>query len=152
MYFRSPNERWYFRRRMDDTRRRGSVPANCVLRATLVPVVLARVRGVSRVRRVSRVVVRTDVGVVVLYHVDRRFLRRCRAAVDPGVARDKISLSGRMSSLVLGYQAARPRIRAVVEQEPVEVLVRLVLVVTVFGQFVVDVEGRVRLLLAEPLV
>src|ERR1700677_4749454 len=101
-------------------------------------------------------VIGTDVGVVVLDDVHRRLFRRRPAAVDPGVARDQIFLLVRMSSLVLGHQATRAGIRSVVEQEPVDVLLRLVLVlVVVLGvlrQVIVDVEGSVRFLFCEQLV
>src|SRR5690348_17192027 len=57
-----------------------------------------------------------------------------------------------MGALVLGHQPTRPRVRAVVEQQAVEVLVGFVVVLAVFGQLVVEVEGGIGLLLAEQLV
>src|SRR2546421_154522 len=77
-------------------------------------------------RVIPRSVAGADVGVVVLHHVDRGFLRAGGPAVDADVAGDEILLVVRMSALVLSYQPTRPRIRAVVEQETVEVLVGLV--------------------------
>ncbi len=94
-----------------------------------------------------------DVGVIVLHHVHRGFLRAGRSAVDAGVARDQIGLLVRMGALILGHQPACPRIRAVVEQEPVDVLIGLILVVGLFAvllrHLIVDVESRVRLLFGE---
>ena len=73
-------------------------------------------------------VVGPDVGVVVFHHVDRGLFGAGRSAVDTDVARDKIGLFVRMGPLVLGDQPAGPGIRAVVEQEPVDVLISLVVV------------------------
>ena len=84
--------------------------------------------------------------------MDRGFLRAGGPAVDTDIAGDEIGLADWMGALVLGYQPARPRIRAVVQQEPVEVLIGFVVVVAVFGHVIVDVEGSVRLLLGEQLI
>lgn len=64
----------------------------------------------------------------VFYHVDRRLFRGGRSAIDTDVMRDQTGLDVRVGSLVRCHQPARPGIRAVVEQEPV------------------DVQGRIRLL------
>ena len=80
------------------------------------------------------------------------FLRAGRPAVDADVGRDEIGLGVRMGALVLGHQPARPGIWAVVEQEPVEVLIGFLLVVGILGQVVVEVEGRVGFLLGEQLI
>jgi len=102
---------------------------------------------------------RADVVVVLLDHVHGRFLRGRCAAVDPHVAGDQVLLLVRMGAFVLGHQPAGPRIRAVVEQQAVHVLVPgvvvLVEVLDVLGHFVVfvvEVEGVVRLLLGQQLV
>src|ERR1700745_932865 len=103
-------------------------------------------------RPIPRSVAGADVGVVVFDHVDRGFLRAGGPAVDPDVGRDEVFLIVGMGGLVLGHQPARPRVRAVVEQQAVDVLVGLVVVLAVFGQLVVQVEGGIGLLLAEQLV
>src|SRR5271165_3541924 len=103
-------------------------------------------------RRARLSVAGPDVGVVVFHHVDRRLLGAGGPAVDADVGGDEIGLAVWMGALVLGDQPARPGIRAVVEQEPVEILVGLLVVLVVFGQVVVDVERGVRLLLGEQLI
>lgn len=51
----------------------------------------------------------------------------------------------RMAFLILGYQPALPEVRAVIEEEPVHVLIPRVLVPTdVLGLLIVDVKGGVR--------
>ena len=50
---------------------------------------------------------------------------------------DEVFLIVAMGALVLGHQPARPRVRAVVEQQAVEVLVGFVVVLAVFGHLVV---------------
>jgi hypothetical protein len=92
------------------------------------------------------------VGVVVFDHVHRGLFGASRSAVDTGVARDKIGLFVRVRSLVLGDRPAGPGIGAVVEQEPVEVLIGLVGVLVVFGQVVVEVQSSIRLLFCEQLI
>ena len=84
--------------------------------------------------------------------MDGRLLRAGGPAVDADVAGDEIGLADWMSALVLGYPPAAPGIRAVVEQEPVQVLIGFVLVVAVFGQVIVEVERSVRLFLGEQLI
>src|SRR5271166_890318 len=103
-------------------------------------------------RRARLSVAGPDVRVVVFHHVDCRLLRAGGPAVDADVGGDEVGLGVWMGALVLGYQPARPGIRAVVEQEPVEVLVGFVVVVTVFGQVIIEVVGSVRLLLGEQLI
>ena len=54
-----------------------------------------------------------------------------------------------MAFLILGYPPALPGVRAVIEEEPVHVLIPRVLVpADVLGLLIVDVQGGVRLLLA----
>ena len=84
--------------------------------------------------------------------MDGRLLCAGGPAVDADVAGDEIGLVVWMGALVLGYQPARPGIRAVVEQQPVEVLIGFLVVVAVFGQVIIDVERSVRLLLGEQLI
>ena len=86
--------------------------------------------------------------------MDRGFLGARGPAVDADVAGDEILLVVRVGTLVLGHQPARAGIRAVVQQEPVEVLVGFLVVLVVLGQVVVivQVERGVRLLLGEQLV
>src|SRR5215467_3090277 len=92
----------------------------------------------------------TDVVVVFVHHVHRRLLGRRRAAVDPGVASDEIGLGVWVGAFILGHQPVRARIRAVVKQQPVQVLVgRIRVAGEVLLIFVVDVEGDVGLLLGE---
>ena len=88
-------------------------------------------------RPIPRSVAGADVGVVVLDHVDRGFLRAGGPAVDADVGCDEVLLVVGMSPLVLGHQPARTRVWAVVEQQAVEVLVGFVVVLAVFGQLVV---------------
>jgi hypothetical protein len=94
---------------------------------------------------------RADVVVVLLDDVHRRFLRGRRAAVDPDVAGDQVLLLVRMGAFILGHQPAGPRVRAVVEQQAVHVLVPgvvvLVEVLDVLGRFVVKAQGVLQLLL-----
>src|SRR5215813_3230629 len=100
-----------------------------------------------------RSVARTDVGVVALDDVDRRFLRGCRAAVDPGVMRDQVGFANRVGSLVLGYEAAGPRIRTVVEQKSVDVLIcRVFVAVDVLGWLIIQARASVRLFFGEQFV
>src|SRR5271165_1631508 len=93
-----------------------------------------------------------DVGVVVLHYVDGRLLRAGGPAVDANVAGHEIGFADWVGALVFGYEPPRPGIRAVVEQEPVQVLIGFVLVVPVFGQVIVEVERSVRLFLSEQLI
>jgi hypothetical protein len=105
----------------------------------------------------------TDVVVVFLDDVHGRFLGGRGAAVDPDVGGHQVLLLVGVGALVLGHQPPGPRVRAVVEQQPVDVLVprvvlrvglldvRLVLLVVlelVFG----ELQGVVRLLLGQQLV
>src|ERR1700746_3223586 len=92
-------------------------------------------------RPIPRSVAGADVGVVVFDHVDRGFLRAGGPAVAPDGGGDEVFLISGMGALVLGPQPARPRVRAVVEQQAVDVLVGLVVVLAVFGQLVVQVGG-----------
>jgi len=84
--------------------------------------------------------------------VDGGFLGAGGPAVDADVAGDEILLVVGMGPFVLGHQPSRPRVRAVIEQEAVEVLVGFVVVVAVFGQLVVQVSGGIGLLLGEQLI
>jgi hypothetical protein len=102
----------------------------------------------------------TDVVVVFLDDVHGRFLGGRAAAVDADVGGHQVLFLVRMSALVLGYQTPGPRVRAVVEQQAVHVLVarvvvRLVLLCVlivvlelVFG----ELQGVVRFLLGQQLV
>src|SRR5258705_3178686 len=92
----------------------------------------------------------TDVVVVLVHHVYRRLLGRRRTTVDPGVVRDEIGLGVRMGAFVISHQPARARIRTVVEQQPVQVLVgRIRVAGEVLRVFVVEVGGGVGLFLGE---
>src|SRR6185437_15910828 len=96
-----------------------------------------------------------DVGVVVLHYVEGSLLGAGGPAVDADVTGDEVRLVVRMGALVLGDQTACPRVRAVVEQQPVDVLVGLVLVVrrAAFGHVVVfELQGGIRLFLVQQLV
>ena len=103
---------------------------------------------------------RADVVVVLLDDVHGRFFGGRGAAVDADVAGDQVLLLVRVGALILGHQPAGPRVRAVVEQQAVHVLVPRVLVcVQVLGLFIVNLElvfgelqGVVRLLLGQQLV
>src|SRR6516164_5048403 len=95
----------------------------------------------------------TDVVVVLVDHVHRRLLGRRRATVDPGVMGDEIGLAVRVRALVIGYQPARARVRAVIQQQPVQILIRYVRVATeILRLFVVEVEGSVGLFLGEQVI
>jgi hypothetical protein len=107
-----------------------------------------------------------DVVVVFLDDVHGGFLGGRAAAVDPDVGGDQVLLLVRMGALVLGHQPSGPRVRAVVEQEAVNVLVpcvlvRLVLlyvllvilVILVILELVLgELQGVVRLFLGQQLV
>jgi len=96
-----------------------------------------------------------DVVIILLDHVHGRLLRGRRTPVDPDVTRDQVGLLVRMRSLVLGHQTARPRVRAVIEQEPVHVLIPRVLVLVpgnVLGFRLLVAQDGVRLLLGQQLV
>ena len=106
---------------------------------------------------------RADVVVVLLDDMHGRFLRGRRAAVDPDVAGDQVLFLVRMGALILGHQPAGPRVRAVVEQQAVHVLVPGVVVVVevleVLGLLLVilelvfgELQGVVRFLLGQQLV
>ena len=69
-----------------------------------------------------------DVVIVVVDCVDGRLLRGRRTAVDSGVVCDQVGLAVRLGSLILGSQPACPGVRAVIEEEPVHVLIPRVLV------------------------
>src|SRR5438270_7496329 len=118
--------------------------------------VRARAERAAVAGRRRGLLVGTDVVIVFLHDVDRRLLRRGRAVVDPGVARDQVGLGVGVGALVLGHQSARTGIGPVVEQQPVDVLIRRVLVVIVGRRFagrqvVLDLKGLVRLLLGYQL-
>ncbi len=90
-----------------------------------------------------------DVVIVVVDCVDGRLLRGRRTAVDSGVVCDQVGMVARMAFLILGYQPGLPGVQAVIEEEPVHVLIPRVLVpADVLGLLIVDVQGGVRLLLA----
>jgi hypothetical protein len=94
-----------------------------------------------------------DVGVVVLHDMHRRLFRGCAATIDPGVPRDEIRLLVRVGALVLGYQPARPCVRAVIEQQPVDVLISGILIPgDVPDRLIVHLAGHVRLFLGEQLI
>src|SRR5579862_231871 len=96
-----------------------------------------------------------DVVVVFLDDVHGGFLGGGPAAVDALVAGEQVGHGDRVRALVRGDQAASPRVRAVVEQEAVHVLVSRVLVaedVVLVLVLVVDVGGRVGLFLGQELV
>ena len=98
-----------------------------------------------------------DVVVVVLDHVHGRLLRGRGAAVDADVGGHQVLFLVGMGALVLGDQPAGPRVRAVVQQQAVHVLVPRVLVVALAGfvvlvVFVVLVLEVVGLLLGQELV
>src|SRR5262249_40278723 len=65
-----------------------------------------------------------DVVVVLFDHVHRRLFRGGPARVGADVGRDEVRLLVEVGTFVLGHQPARPRIGAVVEQQPVNVLIR----------------------------
>ena len=69
-----------------------------------------------------------DVAIVVVDCVDGRLLRGRRTTVDSGVVCNRVGLLVRMGFLILGYQPALPGVRAVIEEEPVHVLIPRVLV------------------------
>ena len=98
---------------------------------------------------------RADVVVVLLDDVHGRFLRGRGAAVDPDIGGDQVLLLVGMGALVLGHQPAS-RVRAVVEQQAVHVLVPGVVVPGdvpgLFVVFVVEVQGVVRLFLGQQLI
>ena len=84
--------------------------------------------------------------------MNRCLLGTRRGAIDPHVPRDQIGLGGRMGPLVLGHQPARARVRAVIEQEPVNVLIPRILVPgDIFEPLVVDLICDVWLLFGEQL-
>src|SRR5215467_4732059 len=95
----------------------------------------------------------TDVVIVLVHYVHRRLLGRRRTTVDPGVVRDKIGLGIRMGAFIVGHQPAGARIRAVVKQQPVHVLVGHIRVAgEVLRVFVVEVDGGVGLFLGEQVI
>src|ERR1700728_4542958 len=103
--------------------------------------------------RMCESVAGADVVVVVVDDVDRGLFRGCRSAVDAGVMGDQVGLAVGMGSLIVGYQPARTGIGAVIKQQPVDILIRRVLVSgNVLGALVVDLRSDVRLLLGEQLV
>src|SRR5215469_12225800 len=69
-----------------------------------------------------------DVVVVLVDHMYRRLFRGGPAGVGADVGRDEVGLLVEVGTLVLGHQPARPWIGAVVEQQPVDVLIRYVFV------------------------
>src|SRR5580698_11600208 len=78
-----------------------------------------------------------DVVVVLFYYVHRGLLGARGAAVDADVAGHEVLLVVGVGSLVLGHQAARTGIGAVIEQQAVDVLVARVLVVLILVLVVV---------------
>jgi hypothetical protein len=82
----------------------------------------------SGARSVMPSVAGADVVIVVVDCVDGRLLRGRRTAVDSGVVCDQVGLAVRLGSLILGSQPACPGVRAVIEEEPVHVLIPRVLV------------------------
>src|ERR1700734_350234 len=89
-----------------------------------------------------------------------RFLGTGRATREPDVGRDQVFFVVGMSALVLGHQPASAGVGAVVEEQPVHVLVTrvLVLVVLVLELVVVGlgvlelIRGLVRFLFGQQLV
>src|SRR6516162_1276515 len=95
----------------------------------------------------------TDVVVVFVHDVHRRLLGRRRAAVDPDVVRDEIGLGVWMGAFVIGHQPARARVRAIVKQQPVQVLLgRIRVPGEVLRIFVVEVIWGVGLFLGEQFI
>ena len=105
---------------------------------------LDRTRRRSGARSARPSAAAADVVIVVDY-VDSRLLRGRRTAVDSGVVCHQVGMVVRMAFLILGYEPALPGVRAVIEEEPVHVLIPRVLVPTdVLGLLIVDVQGGVR--------
>jgi len=98
-------------------------------------------------------IARTDIRIVVIDDMNRCLFRGGRTAVDPGIARNEVSLASRMSSLILGHQPTRSGIWAVIEQETVHVLIGRVLVRSdILRQLVSGLKPNIRLLLGKQLV
>ncbi len=89
-----------------------------------------------------------DVVIVVVDCVDGRLLRGRRTAVDSGVVCHQVAWSSGWASSSSATSRPCPGVRAVIEEEPVHVLIPRVLVpADVLGLLIVDVQGGVRLLL-----
>lgn len=56
---------------------------------------------------------------------------RRRAVIDPNVPRDQFILGVGMGALVLRHEPPGPRVRAVIKQQPVNILIRLVFVIRI---------------------